>query len=96
MDRLSALDASFLRVETATAHMHVGWLSTVDLPRGAQRLDTDDLLRRIEGRLHHVPRFREVIRHAPGGLVSPYWVDAEGFSIALIVSTGGVHRASCG
>jgi len=29
---LSALDSSFLRVETATGHMHVGWLSHLDLP----------------------------------------------------------------
>ena len=25
--RLSALDASFLAVETPTAHMHVGWVA---------------------------------------------------------------------
>lgn len=81
VDRLSALDASFLRVETQTAHMHVGWLSTLELPAGAERLDADELIRRIEGRLHHVPRFRRVIREPPGGLAPPYWADAEDFSI---------------
>ena len=35
MTRLSSLDSSFLRVETPTAHMHVGWLSTLELPAGA-------------------------------------------------------------
>ncbi len=29
---LPALDSSFLRVETASGHMHVGWLSHLDLP----------------------------------------------------------------
>src|SRR6476620_11304584 len=66
MDRLSALDASFLRVETATAHMHVGWLAMLDLPAGAEALEVDDVLARIEGRLHHVPRFRQVLREPPG------------------------------
>ena len=26
--RLSALDASFLEIESSTAHMHVGWVAT--------------------------------------------------------------------
>ena len=34
MQRLSALDTSFLRVETPTAHMHVGWLAMLELPTG--------------------------------------------------------------
>jgi hypothetical protein len=28
-DRLSALDASFLAAESATAHTHVGWVAVV-------------------------------------------------------------------
>src|SRR4051812_10857735 len=85
MDRLTALDASFLRVETPTAHMHVGWLATVDLPAGAERLDREALVERIAGRLHLVPRFRQVIRQPPGGLVAPYWTDDPGFDIAAHV-----------
>ena len=30
--RLSALDASFLAVETKNAHMHVGWVAVFDPP----------------------------------------------------------------
>lgn len=82
MDRLSALDASFLRVETPTAHMHVGWLATVDLPSGADRLEVADVTARIAARLHHVPRFRQVIRESIGGLAAPYWADAENFRLA--------------
>ncbi|MCW2991131.1 MAG: acyltransferase [Solirubrobacterales bacterium] len=82
MDRLSALDASFLRVETPTAHMHVGWLATADLPAGADALRAEAVMERIEGRLHLLPRFRQVIREPPGGLVAPHWVDADRFAIA--------------
>ena len=35
--RLSALDASFLEVETPTAHMHVGWVALVRAARGRPR-----------------------------------------------------------
>ncbi|MDX6665488.1 MAG: diacylglycerol O-acyltransferase / wax synthase, partial [Solirubrobacteraceae bacterium] len=82
VDRLSALDASFLRVETPTAHMHVGWMATVDLPRGCEQLDADEVVTRISGRLHLLPRFRQVIREPVGGLAPPYWADAEDFRIA--------------
>ena len=33
--RLSALDASFLAVETPTAHMHVGWAAVFEAPEGS-------------------------------------------------------------
>jgi WS/DGAT/MGAT family acyltransferase len=94
MDRLSALDASFLRVETANAHMHVGWLATVDLPAGLDELSADAVRERIASRLHHVPRFRQVIREAPGGLVPPYWADDERFAIDEHVRVDAPPRPS--
>src|SRR3954453_1194564 len=81
MERFSALDASFLRVETRAAHMHVGWLATVDLPGGADVLSADEVRERIAARLHHVPRFRQVVREPPGGLAPPYWADAPDFDL---------------
>ena len=81
MERLSALDASFLRVETSTAHMHVGWLATVDLPPGAQALEAGTVAERIAGRLHLLPRFRQTIREPVGSLAPPYWADAEDFCL---------------
>lgn len=94
VDRLSALDASFLRVESANAHMHVGWLATVDLPADADGLSADDVRERIAGRLHHVPRFRQIIREPPGGLVPPYWIDAERFAISDHVRVDDAPRPS--
>ena len=73
------MDASFLRIETPTAHMHVGWLSTLRLPPGEERLDPDALADRIAARLHLAPRFRQRVQSAPIG--EPVWVDDPGFRL---------------
>jgi diacylglycerol O-acyltransferase / wax synthase len=79
MDRLSTLDSSFLRVETPSAHMHVGWLSRLRLPGGASALDAELLEARIEARLHLAPRFRQVVRPLPLG--EPAWSDHHDFDL---------------
>jgi len=81
MTRLSSLDSSFLRVETPTAHMHVGWLSTLELPAGAQQLDPAALIEQIAGRLHLTPRFRQRVVPAPLSLAEPTWEDDPDFHI---------------
>ena len=81
MARLSTLDASFLRVETETAHMHVGWMSTLSLPPGEIRLDLDVLVERIAGRLHLAPRFRQRVVEAPLGIGEPHWQDDASFDV---------------
>jgi diacylglycerol O-acyltransferase len=73
MQRLSALDTSFLRVETPTAHMHVGWMATLELPDGVRELAPDALAERIAARLHLAPRFRQLVVPAPLG--EPLWAD---------------------
>jgi len=80
MKRLSHLDSSFLRVESPTAHMHVGWLALVNLPAGMEALDTDALRRTVTGRLHHAPRFRQRVQPAPLG--EPFLHDDPDFEIA--------------
>jgi len=65
VSRLSSVDSSFLRVESANAHMHVGWMSLLELPPAVQRFDLDELRRRIAGRLHLLPRFRQRITPIP-------------------------------
>jgi WS/DGAT/MGAT family acyltransferase len=87
MARLSAVDSSFLRVESPTAHMHVGWLSLVDLPSGALRLDSELLIERIEARLHLAPRFRQRVVKVPLSVAEPVWRDAADFDIRRHVST---------
>lgn len=79
MQRLSTLDTSFLRVETPSAHMHVGWMATLELPDGVGELDPDKLAERIAARLHLAPRFRQLVAPAPLG--EPIWVDDPEFRL---------------
>jgi hypothetical protein len=37
------LDASFLEVESTTAHMHVGWAATFSPPDDARRPSSEEL-----------------------------------------------------
>ncbi|MEY2517726.1 MAG: diacylglycerol O-acyltransferase / wax synthase [bacterium] len=83
--RLSALDGSFLRLDTPRSPMHVGWSAVfaepVDRPRptiGAMR----DL---AGGRLHEVPWCRWRLAGAPFGLSEPRWIDDADFDLAAHV-----------
>jgi diacylglycerol O-acyltransferase / wax synthase len=84
VQRLSTLDASFLRVETPSAHMHVGWLATLKLPAGVAQLDAGKLAERVAARLHLAPRFRQRVVPAPLG--EPMWVDNPSFSVGEHIS----------
>ena len=70
-DRLSGLDASFLHLEDASAHMHV---ASVMLFEGDPP-PYDDLLEGIERRLHLVPRYRQRLANVPLAQGRPKWVD---------------------
>ena len=69
--RLSALDASFLAVESATSPMHVGWVATFDAPRPGFAA----LREHIAARLEDAPRYRQKLGRRPLGLHEPMWVD---------------------
>ena len=60
-DRLSGLDASFLALEKAGAHMHVGSVLVFD----GDPPDYEELLELIEQRLHQVPRYRQKLALPP-------------------------------
>jgi WS/DGAT/MGAT family acyltransferase len=70
-DRLSGLDASFLHLEDASAHMHVASVMLFD----GDPPPYDDLLAGIERRLHLVPRYRQRLANVPLGQGRPKWVD---------------------
>ena len=80
--RLSALDASFLEIESPTAHMHVGWVATFLPPADGARPSFEDLRDHIEQRLRRAPRYRQRLAGVPLGLSPPEWVDDERFEIA--------------
>jgi diacylglycerol O-acyltransferase len=70
-DRLTGLDASFLHLEDAAAHMHVAGVMLFEGPPPRY----EDLLDAIEGRLGLVPRYRQRLAFVPLGQGRPKWVD---------------------
>ena len=86
MPRLSALDASFLRVETPSAHMHIGWLALLDAPAGGP-LSVRAVRNKLAERLHLAPRFRQLVAEGPAGLGGLRWIDDEDFALARHVTT---------
>jgi WS/DGAT/MGAT family acyltransferase len=70
-DRLTGLDASFLHMERAGAHMHVASVSIFE-GEAPSHVEFRD---HIESRLHLVPRFRQKLRLVPFGQGRPVWVD---------------------
>ncbi|TAK69066.1 MAG: wax ester/triacylglycerol synthase family O-acyltransferase [Actinomycetota bacterium] len=91
VDRLSALDASFLYMESATTPMHVGGVAIFQEPDGAP-FDHEVLLRLIGERIVLTPRFRQRIRSVPGRLAGPVWVDDAEFDPEYHVRRSGLPR----
>lgn len=79
--RLSALDASFLEVETPTAHMHVGWAAEFSAPGAGPPPSFSQLRDHIACRLGRAPRYRQKLAPVPLGLNSPEWIDDRDFSV---------------
>jgi diacylglycerol O-acyltransferase / wax synthase len=77
LDRLTALDASFLHQEGPSTHMHVGGLAVFEGPAPA----LEDFLERLRQRLHLAPRFRHKLARTwlDGG--RPAWVDDPTFAL---------------
>lgn len=79
--RLSGLDASFLAVETPTAHMHVGWVAAFSPPKHGRLPSFEQLRDHIERRLVRAPRYRQKLAPVPLGLHAPEWIDDQAFRI---------------
>lgn len=76
-DRLSALDAAFLDIETERAPMQVGWTMRF----AGQPPTLEELRRHVELRLTSVPRLRRCIAQPALGIGDPHWVDDPLFAI---------------
>ncbi|MEO8091198.1 MAG: wax ester/triacylglycerol synthase family O-acyltransferase [bacterium] len=77
MDRLSALDTSFLTNESSASHMHVGAVAIFEGPPPSYA----DLLGHVRSRLHLVPRFRQKLAFPPAPTGRPFWVDDPAFNL---------------
>jgi diacylglycerol O-acyltransferase / wax synthase len=88
LDRLTAIDASFLHQEGPTSHMHVGALAIFEGPPPP----FDELLDALRGRLHLVPRYRQKLSVPPAGTGRPLWVDDPSFDIEYHVRHTALPR----
>ena len=77
MTRMSALDASFLAIESDAAPMHIGFVALFAGPAPSY----DEMLSMIAGKLPLVPRYRQVPRFVPWGLGRPLWQDDPHFRL---------------
>jgi diacylglycerol O-acyltransferase len=77
-DRLSALDAIFLPMETSTQSLHVGSVLVLEGPAPDPTLFREHVATRVAA----VPILRRRVRRMPLDLGRPIWVDATGFDPA--------------
>jgi WS/DGAT/MGAT family acyltransferase len=77
MDRMSALDATFLDVEDAVSHMHIGSIGVFEGPPPA----AEELRDLVLGKLALVPRYRQVVRAVPFSIGRPVWTDDAHFNL---------------
>src|SRR3954447_26156138 len=77
LDRLTAIDASFLAQETAVSHMHVGAITIFEGPPPSYEEITESL----RARLHLVPRYRQKLAVPPLGTGRALWADDPDFNL---------------
>jgi WS/DGAT/MGAT family acyltransferase len=77
LDRLTAVDASFLTNETSASHMHVGAILIFEGPPPKYV----DLVEHVRSRLGQVPRFRQRLVVPPLEAGRPLWADDVNFNL---------------
>jgi diacylglycerol O-acyltransferase len=85
LDRMSALDAAFLALESPDTPMHIGSLTYLEpgpLRDDAGRIRLEELRSLVARRLSVVPRFRQLPLEAPLRFGRPVWADDPDFDIA--------------
>lgn len=88
--KLSALDASFLHLETPGTHMHIGGVAVFEpSPLGTGEDLYRGIVRAIEPRLALMPRYRQKLAFVPLSLDVPVWVEDDDFDIS-----NHVHHAA--
>ncbi|MDQ3677415.1 MAG: wax ester/triacylglycerol synthase family O-acyltransferase [Actinomycetota bacterium] len=73
---LSPADRASLAAEQGPVNMAVGGLLLFEDGEG---MGYEAVLRRVESRLHLVPRYRQRLKSGAVGLTNPVWVDDDGF-----------------
>jgi Wax ester synthase/diacylglycerol acyltransferase catalytic domain len=81
-ERLSALDAAFLRLESERAPMHIGWRALFEPPPARARPGLAAIRALVGARVAHVPRCRQRLAFPALGIGEPAWVDDPEFDAA--------------
>lgn len=89
-DRLSSTDATFLYLEDSSPALHAGAVLVFDAPE--EGFDYETLLTLVGNRIAYVPRYRQRVRHVPGGLGGPVWVDDTDFDLSYHVRRAQLPR----
>nr|WP_275578389.1 wax ester/triacylglycerol synthase family O-acyltransferase [Yimella sp. NH-Cas1] len=87
---MTSLDASFLYLEDATTPMHVGSVMVFDPP--AEGFEYDNIIDLVSNRIAYVPRYRQRVRHTPGRISNPVWVDDRDFDITYHVRRSALPK----
>ena len=90
VERLTALDASFLYLEEPSTPMHVGGVIVLECPDGG--MDHEALIELVRARLPLVPRYRQKVVEVPGHLANPAWVDDPDFDVSYHVRRSALPR----
>ncbi|MDJ0768028.1 MAG: wax ester/triacylglycerol synthase family O-acyltransferase [Ilumatobacter sp.] len=94
-ERLTATDATFLRIETPHEPQHVGSLSVLEggpLRDGDGRVRFDELRDHVDRRIHRVPRLRQRVMEVRYGQGRPVWIDDDAFDIDFHVRLTSLPR----
>src|SRR5436305_5980021 len=87
LTQLSALDASFVRLEEPGVHMHVTLVAFFAPDARRPPPSAESLRAAVAARLPLMPRFRQRMVQPPAGLGDPFWVDDPDFRLASHVES---------
>ena len=81
MRRLAGMDASFVYMETPSAHMHVVGTLVLDPSSAPKGYSFERVKHMIESRLHLLEPFRRKLVMVPFGIDHPVWIEDPDFDI---------------
>jgi len=90
-DPLSPADRSSLAAEQGPINMAVGGVLIFEAGEG---IDRTSVIRRLDDRLHLIPRYRQRLASAAPGLTNPVWVDDEHYDTAWHVRSAALQHGT--
>jgi diacylglycerol O-acyltransferase len=89
VEELSAADRSSLAAEQGPVNMAVGGVLIFE---GGPGLDQAEVTRRVDERLHLIPRYRQRLKMLAPGVTNPIWVDDDAFAIDWHLRTAALSK----